>query len=129
MARSTTKSKGIPMSNKSRRRVNASRRRLSMAAGALLAGAAIPVAAAGSAWADELIVPVVPVAGAGAASIEQPSAPVAGPAAAAVLAAPTPVPTLEQLEAWGLSPTQGQAVLDANTNGVAVQVSYDGKVV
>jgi hypothetical protein len=41
------------MSTKSRRRANTSRRRLSMAAGALLAGAAIPIAAAGTAWADD----------------------------------------------------------------------------
>ena len=32
---------------------NKSRRRLTMAAGALLAGAAIPIAAAGTAWADD----------------------------------------------------------------------------
>jgi hypothetical protein len=41
------------MSNKSRRRASTSRRRLTLAAGALLAGAAIPIAAAGTAWADE----------------------------------------------------------------------------
>ena len=39
------------MSSKSRRR--ARHRSPSMAAGALLAGAAIPIAAAGTAWADE----------------------------------------------------------------------------
>jgi len=41
------------MSNTSRRRADKSRRRLSMAAGAILAGAAIPIAAAGTAWADQ----------------------------------------------------------------------------
>src|ERR1700742_2568739 len=53
------------MSNKSRRRNNKSQRRLSMAAGALLAGAAIPLAAAGTAWADDT--PIVPVAPTGPA--------------------------------------------------------------
>jgi hypothetical protein len=41
------------MSNKSRSSANKSRFRLTMAAGAILAGAAIPIAAAGTAWADE----------------------------------------------------------------------------
>ena len=41
------------MSGKSRRRATTSRRRVAMATGALLAGAAIPIAAAGTAWADE----------------------------------------------------------------------------
>jgi hypothetical protein len=41
------------MSNKSRRRVTTSRRRATMAAGVILAGAAIPLAAAGTAWADD----------------------------------------------------------------------------
>jgi hypothetical protein len=41
------------MSNKSRRRATTSRHRLTLAAGALLAGAAIPIAAAGTAWADD----------------------------------------------------------------------------
>ena len=50
------------MSNKSRRSVKKSSRRVSMAAGALLAGAAIPIAAAGSAWADDTpVVPGIPV--------------------------------------------------------------------
>jgi hypothetical protein len=41
------------MSHKSRRRATQSRRRVTMAAGALLAGAAIPLVAAGTAWADD----------------------------------------------------------------------------
>jgi hypothetical protein len=45
------------MSNTSRRRATTSRRRITMAAGALLAGAAIPIAAAGTAWADDTDTP------------------------------------------------------------------------
>jgi hypothetical protein len=41
------------MSTKSSHRVDKSRRRVAMAAGAILAGAVIPLAAAGTAWADE----------------------------------------------------------------------------
>jgi hypothetical protein len=41
----------------SRRRATTSRRRITMAAGALLAGAAIPIAAAGTAWADDTDTP------------------------------------------------------------------------
>jgi hypothetical protein len=41
------------MSNKSRRRATKSRHRVTVAAGAILAGAAIPIAAAGTAWADD----------------------------------------------------------------------------
>jgi hypothetical protein len=41
------------MSNTSRRRATTSRRRATLAAGVFLAGAAIPIAAAGTAWADE----------------------------------------------------------------------------
>jgi hypothetical protein len=35
---------------------NKSRRRVTMAAGAVLAGAAIPIAAAGTAWADDIYI-------------------------------------------------------------------------
>jgi hypothetical protein len=41
------------MSSTSRRRATTSRRRITLAAGAILAGAAIPIAAAGTAWADD----------------------------------------------------------------------------
>jgi hypothetical protein len=41
------------MSNKSRHRAATSRGRLTLAAGAVLAGAVIPIAAAGTAWADD----------------------------------------------------------------------------
>src|SRR5271168_5056306 len=61
------------MSNKSRR-MNTSRRRLSMAAGALLAGAAIPIAAAGTAWADQTSdgnnVPPIPIVAAGTPPVD-----------------------------------------------------------
>jgi hypothetical protein len=41
------------MSNTSRRRITKSRRRVTLAAGVILAGAAIPIATAGTAWADD----------------------------------------------------------------------------
>jgi hypothetical protein len=41
------------MSNTSRRRATTSRPRITLAAGVFLAGAVIPIAAAGTAWADE----------------------------------------------------------------------------
>src|ERR1700749_3571672 len=98
------------MSSKSRRRANASHR-VTMTAGALLAGAAIPIAAAGTAWAADTAELAVPVAGVGNVSIEQPAA--QSPAGAAPLAQPpsgTPtgpiVESAEQLETQGFSADQ-----------------------
>src|SRR5271163_477928 len=114
------------MSNKSRRRANTSPRRVSLAAGALLAGAAIPIAAAGTAWADQTSdgnnAPAIPITAAGPAPAVLPSGP-------SGLASPdvTP-PSLSTLEGYGLNPTQAQDVLTADANQEAVQVSYNGKV-
>lgn len=68
---------------------NTPRRRVTMAAGALLAGAAIPIAAAAIAWADA-------------------------------------TETLSQLEHQGIPKVDAQYVVNAENNGVPVQVSYDG---
>lgn len=71
---------------------NKSRRRITTAAGAIIAGAAIPLAAAATAWADT-------------------------------------TETQQQLENQGLSSNEAQAVVNAENDGTAVQVSYDGKIV
>jgi hypothetical protein len=83
------------MSNKSRRRVK-------MAAGAILAGAAIPIAAAGTAWADDSAA--------------------ADPAAATT-------ETTKQLEHQGLTHAEAQAVATAEANGTPVEVSHDSIIV
>jgi hypothetical protein len=99
--RKKPKSTEKPMSNRSRRRLNRSRRRVAMAAGALLAGAAIPIAAAGTAWADDTVTQTTP----------------------------DKTETLTQLEHQGLLTNYAQAVVTAEGNGEAVEVSYNGKIV
>lgn len=76
-----------------------SRRHMKLAAGAILAGAAIPIAAAGAAWADDTAAPV------------------------------DKTETQAQLEAQGLSSAQAQAVVNAENGTTPVEVSYDGKIV
>jgi len=98
------------MSNTSRRRANTSRRRVAMAAGAILAGAAIPIAATGTAWADET----------------------------SDLTVAPKTETVAELERQGLSAAEARAVYEAEqpagtahdaTAGTAVQVSFDGSIV
>jgi hypothetical protein len=86
---------------------NKSRRRVAMAACAILAGAAIPIAAAGTAWADDTVTQVTP----------------------------DKTESLDTLEKQGLTSTQAQAVVTAETpvneggTATAVEVSHDGKIV
>jgi hypothetical protein len=79
---------------------NKSRRRVKLAAGAILAGAAIPIAAAGTAWADDDAV--------GAAAETE---------------------TTKQLEHQGLTHAEAQAVAAAEANGTPVEVAHDSTVV
>jgi hypothetical protein len=76
-----------------------SRNRMTIAAGAVLAGAAIPIAAAGTAWADD---PAI---------------------------TPTETQTVGQLEHEGLTAAEAKAVVAAEKAGTPVEVSYDGKIV
>jgi hypothetical protein len=114
------------MSNKSRRRATTSRHRVAMAAGAIVAGAAIPIAAAGTAWADDTsetsgnIGPVIPVAAAGTASVNETATPVTP-------ATPSQIPTVQDLENRGLTPYEANAVVTAAGDNTPVDVSYNGK--
>jgi trimeric autotransporter adhesin len=89
------------MSTTSRRGATNSRRRLALAAGAILAGAAIPFAAAGTAWADDTTTQTTP----------------------------DKTETLTQLEHQGLDATNAGLVTAAESSGEAVEVSYNGKIV
>jgi hypothetical protein len=117
------------MSNTSRRRATASRRRVAVAAGALLAGAAIPIAAAGTAWADETsdtsgnTGPAIPIAASAAADAASPDATVPE-------AAPTKMQSVAELVKEGLTTPQATAVFNAEQpGGTAVEVSFKGKIV
>jgi hypothetical protein len=77
---------------------NTSRRRIKLAAGAILAGAAIPIAAAGAAWADDD-------------------------------ATGDMTQTARQLRHEGLTGSEAKAVVTAENNGTAVEVSHDGTIV
>ena len=77
---------------------NKSRRRMKMAAGALLTGAAIPIAAAGAAWADDT-------------------------------STPDETQRAGQLHREGLTGAEARAVVAAEKDGTAVQVSHDNTIV
>jgi hypothetical protein len=100
------------MSNKSRR--------IKLAAGAILAGAAIPIAAAGTAWADDGSATAAgPVAAAGT-----------GPAIGTTPdVTPPDTQTAAQLRHEGLTGAEAKAVVAAENSGGPVEVSHDGTVV
>jgi hypothetical protein len=90
------------MNNKPRRRATKSRHRVTMAAGAILAGAAIPLATAGTAWADDTVTQTTT----------------------------DKMETVQELEKQGLSTSQANAVFAAEQpGGTPVEVSVDGKEV